>query len=480
LPELPTTNAIKIATYSSQDKSKVTIAGAGPVGALLAIILVRAGHQVSVFESRSDPRKHNAHQGKSINITLCERAWVALAEVGLDEQIRQYATPLYKRIFHFLPSGNSEQKYCNNNQAIWSISRDKLTELLLNQAEKELTGNLHFEQRLTHIDFNSACSSFSYLKAGKMGHREIDADYVFAADGAFSKVRRLAQETPRFSYSQRYMKQCYIELTIAPNKDGSSKLLNNTSHFWPRSGFLLMALPNLDGSFTCTLYLNYQGKNSFASLKTPESIKLFFEKHFIDVMPLLEHPVDTFIDKTANPLFLVSVDPWVINNKIALIGDAAHAMVPFYGQGLNCSFEDCFTLSQLMQSNHNDLAKVLPLYYQQRKANADTISKLSKQHFLELSNVDVSTDELISKKIAEQFAKRYPTLWPTLDHIIHFSPEISYVKAREIALQQKEILNTIMKISDIENCWQQDVVYQEMEMLTKTLLVPLLSYSEKL
>jgi kynurenine 3-monooxygenase len=463
----------EISTEASPYKSKVTIAGAGPVGAMLAIILARANFQVDVFDSRPDPRSCSTQQGKSINITLSERAWIALTELDLDKQVRQYATPLYKKIFHQLSGGITEQTYGNNSQAIWSISREKLTEILLNQAEQELQRKIHFEQRLTHIDFNSACSSFSYVKAGKKGHREIDADYVFAADGAFSKVRRLAQETPRFSYSQRYMKQCYIELSIANNKDGSAKLAENVSHIWPREDFSLMALPNSDGSFTCTLYLNYQGENSFSSLTTPKSVKYFFEQNFADVMPLLESPIETFLNKIANPLFLVSVDPWVINNKVALIGDAAHAMVPFYGQGLNCSFEDCLALSNIIKSCHGNLAQVLPIYYQQRKINADAISKLSKTYFLELSGTN-SNDELLSKNIANKFAKAHPTLWPSVDDMINFSPEMSYAKARAISLEQRSIMNKIMQINNIEQCWQQDFVYQQLEALVLKKLLPLL------
>lgn len=461
-------------TEQWQGKSKITIAGAGPVGAMLAIVLARANCQVKLFESRPDPRINCAQQGKSINITLSERAWAALKNIGIDKKVRQFATPIYKRTFHEISGEVTEQQYGETSQAIWSISREKLTEILLNQAEQEPQVNLHFEQRLTHVDFNSACTSFSYLKAGERGHIEVDADFVFAADGAFSKVRRLAQETPRFSYSQHYMKQCYIELIIAANKDGSAKLAENASHLWPREDFLLMALPNNDGSFTCTLYLNFQGQLSFSSLTDTHTVKAFFQQYFSDVMPLLENPIETFLNKTANPLFLVSVDPWVINNKVALIGDAAHAMVPFYGQGLNCSFEDCLILSQLIKLHHNDWTKILPDYYLQRKQNADAISKLSKDYFFEISSTHDSSYKLLSKKISDKFAVKHPNLWPTLDKMISFSPEISYALAREVSRQQKTIMAEIMQISDIQQCWQEDFVYQKLEELTLVRLAPLL------
>ena len=455
-------------------KNKITVAGGGPVGAMLAIILSRANYQVDVFESRPDPRAHSAQQGRSINITLSERAWAALEVIGIDKKVRQYATPLYKRVFHGHDGILSEQNYGKKNQAVWSISREKLTEILISQAEQETQVNLHFEQRLTYIDFSTACCSFSYLKAGRKGHKEIDADYVFAADGAFSKVRRLAQETPRFSYSQRYMKQSYIELTISPNKDGSTKLSPHASHLWPRKGFLLIALPNNDGSFTCTLYLNYQGPVSFSSLTSAKAVEDFFLHHFTDVMPLLENPVTEFLKKTPNPLFLVSVDPWVINNKVALIGDAAHAMLPFYGQGLNSSFEDCHALAELIKLYNDDWLKILPAYYLQRKKNNDAISKLSNDYFIEISSLDDNINELLSKKIAHKFALKCPELWPSLDQMVSFSPDISYAKARKISVEQKSIMAEVMQINNIHQCWQEDHIYQELEKIALTRLAPLL------
>jgi kynurenine 3-monooxygenase len=467
------TELITKQTSTALIKNKVTIAGAGPVGAMLAIVLARNNCNVDVFESRPDPKTHNTPQGKSINITLSERAWTALTHIGLEQQVRQYATPLYQRIFHQSSGEVTKKNYGKEAQAIWSISRNKLTEIILNQVRNESRVNIHFEQRLTHLDFNSACASFCQVKVGEHSHREIDADYVFAADGAFSKIRRLAQETPRFSYSQRYMKQCYIELTIATHEDGRSKLNANACHLWPREDFLLIALPNEDGSFTCTLYLNYQGDPSFTSLKTPEAVGQFFVEYFSDVMSLLENPIETFLNKTANPLFLVSVDPWIIG-KVALIGDAAHAMVPFFGQGLNCSFEDCIDLAKLMTSHQGDLAKILPIYYQQRKNNADAISKLSNEYFIEINRSNEDINKLLSKRIADKFSLKYPMLWPSLDQMVCFSPEIPYSRVREISLQQKSILAEIMQTPNIEHCWQQDFIYLQLKAIVLEKLAPLL------
>lgn len=449
-------------------KAKVTIAGAGPVGCMLAIILSRKNYNVDVFESRADARVNSTYQGKSINIALSDRAWLALKSIGLDKQVRQHAIPLTQRIIHAVDGKMSGQNYGEENQAIWSISRTKLNELLLNQAEQEPHVNLHFEQRLTHVDFISGCASFSYQKGGRSAHKEVDADYVFAADGAYSKVRRLAQDTPRFNYSQRYMKQCYIELTIPANSDGSYKLDKNALHLWPRKDFMLMALANTDGSFTCTLFLNFQGEVSFESLTTHETISHFFQQYFAHVLPLLDKPVETFIERTANPLFLISVDPWVINNKVALIGDAAHAMVPFYGQGLNCSFEDCHQLSQLIEQYQDNWQDIFLAYQNQRKQNADAISKLSKDNFIEMSELTTNYHFQLRKKIEANFQSKYPTLWQSLYSMVSFSPEMSYSQARNKSAQQETWLNKIMEIENIEQCWQDDFIYEKLKQLVKT------------
>lgn len=445
---------------------RVTIAGAGPVGALLAVILGRAGYDVNLYESRPDSRLHSIYQGKSINIALSDRGWLALESVGISDKIKANAIAMKKRVIHALDCSITEQAYGKEGQAIWSVSRSGVNEALLTLAEAQPSVNTYFEQRLTQVNFDNASTIFTHDKS----QNEVHADYLFGADGAYSKVRRLAQETPRFSYSQSYMPQCYIELTIPAKENtyGEDRFIieKEALHIWPRKDFMLIALPNPDGTFTCTLFLNYesttQSAPSFNSLKTKAEVTDFFHQNFADAMTLLENPVDEFMQKSANPLFLVHVDPWVINNKVALIGDAAHAMVPFYGQGMNCGFEDCRELGDLIEEHSGYWESIFPAYQQARKKNADAITELAKRNFTEMSELSGDPKFLLQKKIEAKFHNLYPELWTPLYSMVTFSPHLPYAEALAIGDKQKEIMHELMQIPDIENNWQEDFVYQKM------------------
>ena len=442
---------------------KITITGAGPVGTLLAVMLARQGHPVKLLESRPDSRSHNIYQGKSINIALSDRGWLALKSVGIEAEVKQHAIAMKKRVMHAIDGTITEQAYGQEGQAIWSVSRSGINEQLLELAEQEPLIDIKFEHRLIDVDFSNASASFSHEHKIK----KVSADILFGADGAYSKVRRLAQETPRFSYSQSYMPQSYIELHIPANKDGSFKMAKDALHIWPRKAFMLIALPNPDGSFTCTLFLDYQGQVSFSSLTTRTDVIQFFEENFADAIPLLENPIDEFLDKTANPLFLLKVDPWVINEKVALIGDAAHAMVPFYGQGMNCGFEDCRVLDELITEHQQDWSKILPAYQAARKINADAITELAQRNFVEMSELSGQATFLLQKKIEAEFHQRHPNLWTPLYAMVTFSPLLPYSKALAIGDIQQEIMQKIMQIPDIEHCWQASFVYEKLQQLAQ-------------
>ena len=439
------------------------VAGGGPVGSLLAILLARKNFTVDLFEARPDSRKTNIYEGKSINIALSDRGWHALEAIGIAPEIRDDAIAMYGRTIHGTNGGVSYQPYGSSGDAIWSVCRGGINEKLLTVAETEQNVRVHFEHKLVHLDFDSAQATFRTTGGDDI---EAGADVLFGADGAYSKVRRLAQGRPRFSYSQTFMPQCYIELTIPAGPDGEHQLECNALHIWPRKKFMLIALPNPDGTFTCTLFLNHSGDPSFESLTERRAVEDFFDQNFSDALPYLDDPVDQFLDKSAAPLFLVQVYPWSFHDRIGLIGDAAHAIVPFFGQGMNCGFEDCAALNRLVDSCERDWSRIFPAYEQERKPNADAIAELSKRNFVEMS--DLSGDEKfrIRKMIEARFHEMHPEIWTPLYSMVTFSPQIPYADALAIGDEQEEIMSKIMQLPNIETDWQRPHVYEEMYRLS--------------
>ena len=443
-------------------RGKFTIAGAGPVGSLLALLLARHGYEVSLYEARPDSRKTSIYQGKSINIALSDRGWRALERIGIAETIKKDAIPMYHRTIHGQDGTLSHQAYGNQEQAIWSVSRGHINHQLLTLAEQESSVHTYFEHKLIDLDFETADALFRSSDGNTI---DVTSNYLFGADGAYSKVRRLAHSFPRFSYSQSYMPQCYIELTIPANTDGTHQIEKNALHIWPRKDFMLIALPNPDGSFTCTLFMNFSGVTSFESLQKLGDVEDFFNDNFPDAMDLLENPVDEFMAKTPSPLFLVHVYPWSFNHKVGLIGDAAHAIVPFYGQGMNCGFEDCAELNELVGEFDHDWAQIFPAYEQQRKPNGDAIAELSKRNFTEMSDLSGDKSFQLRKKIEAKFHKLYPDLWTPLYSMVTFSPDVPYATALKMGDQQREIMDQIMQLPDIAMEWNSQTVMDRLYQL---------------
>jgi len=436
-----------------------TVVGGGPVGSLLAILLARHGYRVGLFEGRPDPRKTDIYQGKSINIALSDRGWTSLEKIGVSGSARAQAIPMYPRTIHGVDGSLTTLPYGREGQAIWSVSRGGINAHLLDIADQEPDIITHFNHRLVDIDFNTAAGTF---RVSKTDETVVEADYAFGADGANSKVRRLAHDLPRFSYSQTYMPQSYIELNIPAQPDGSHRLEKNALHIWPRKDFMLIALPNLDGTFTCTLFLNQEGEPSFESLRERPQVDAFFRTNFADAMDQLENPVDAFLEKTAAPLFLVQVFPWSFNCKVGLIGDAAHAIVPFYGQGMNCGFEDCAELNALITEHDHDWERIFPAYEAARKPNADAIAELSKRNFIEMSDLSGDPRFQLRKKIEAKFSARCPELWTPLYSMVTFSPGIPYSQALRVGDEQQKIMDRIMALPGIESDWDEPYVMDQL------------------
>ncbi len=422
---------------------RVVVVGAGPVGTLLAIMLAREGMQVDLLEARTDSRIHDVYEGRSINIALSERGWLALSRVGADDAVRAVSLPMSARAMHDREGAVTLQPYGQPGEAIWSVSRAAVNEVLLDLADQEPNITVHFEAVLAAIDVPGQQASFTRPEHSDL---KLSFDYLFGADGANSKVRRLLAEDHGAEVDVRRMGHSYLELTMPPAPDGSHAVAADALHIWPRGNHMLIALPNPDGSMTATAFLPDEGKNSFASLTDREAIESLFDRDFPDARPLLEQPVARFLGTRPSMLALAKVSRWVFGGRVALIGDSAHAIVPFYGQGLNCGFEDCRTFADLLAQHNGSWAPTLAAYEAARKPNADALSELAMQNFTEMSELSGQPEFLLQKTIERDFHRAHPELWVPLYTQVTFLPEVSYSEALAAGVRQQKIMDQVMAL----------------------------------
>lgn len=432
-----------------QGKKKIGIVGSGLVGTLLAIYLKRLGNEVVVFDRRPDMRKVG-FSGRSINLAISDRGWTALKEAGIDQEIRALAIPMFKRAIHVVDKPLYYQPYGQRDQAIYSISRGLLNGTMIDLAESRGI-SFRFSEKIWDIDLQQAC-----IYAGEGDKKELTPhqfDLVFGADGAFSRIRHKMQRQSRFNYSQHFLKVGYKELRIPPKADGSHKLEKNSFHIWPRKDFMLIAMPNLDGSFTSTLFLPFEGKYSFENLNTQEKTAAFFDRFFPDVKDEIENLTQDFFKNPTSSMVTIKCYPWIYQDKVALIGDASHAVVPFYGQGMNAGFEDVKVLKDLLEFHEFDWRETLQDYQRQRKPQADAIAELSYQNFLEMSSDTADEEFLLRKKIEGWFADLHPEKWIPLYSRVTFSNK-PYTEAIQEGARQNEIMDEIMKDPEIKFNWK--------------------------
>tara|TARA_R110002072_G_scaffold166686_7_gene320035 strand:- start:2839 stop:4179 length:1341 start_codon:yes stop_codon:yes gene_type:complete len=431
-------------------QKKISICGAGLVGSLLAIYLGKRGHQVELFERRPDMRANLIDGGRSINLAMSNRGWKALDGVGVGEEIRKISIPMYRRVMHDKEGNLSFQAYGKEGQAIYSVSRAGLNARLMDLAESTGNANINFNEKCSSVDFDTASASFTNYETGES--KTIESDLVFGTDGAFSAVRGAFQKTDRFNYAQEYIEHGYKELSIPPNEDGSHKMEKEALHIWPRGNYMLIALPNPDGSFTCTLFFPFEGKPSFSQLDSTEKARKFFEEEFSDALELMPDFNKEWEENPTSSLVIIRCYPWVKNNKISILGDASHAIVPFYGQGMNSGFEDCTILEELLSEHGENWDLVLDKFQKSRKPNADAIADLAMRNFVEMRDLTADPDFLLRKKIENRFYSKYPEKWMPLYSMVTFS-HIPYSEALKEGLRQDEIMEKIMAIPDIENKW---------------------------
>lgn len=440
------------------EKKEITIAGAGLVGSLLSVYLAKRGHSVSIYERRPDARVNMLDGGRSINLALSDRGLKALAKVGLEEKVLdEMAIPMYRRVMHDKEGNLTFQPYGQEGQAINSVSRAGLNMLLMSEAEKHGV-KIHFERPCKKVDLESGNAQF--LNGNKV--EEVQADLLFGADGAFSAVRGAMMKTDRFSYSQQYIEHGYKELEIPAGPNGEFLMEKNALHIWPRGNYMLIALPNPDASFTCTLFFPNEGEPSFESLNTVEKARRFFEEQFADALALMPNFDQDWEQNPDSSLVIIRCFPWTRNGKVALIGDASHAIVPFYGQGMNSGFEDCFVLDRLMDEYGDNWEALLKAYEIERKPDGDAIADLAMRNFVEMRDLTGDPDFLLQKKIEGKFSKKYPEKWTPLYSLVTFSPEVRYSEAHALGKRQDQLMAEIMAMPNIHEIWDSEQVEQKM------------------
>lgn len=421
----------------------VTILGAGLVGSLLSIILKKRGHEVTVFERRPDMRTASGYAGRSINLAMSARGWRGLELAGLRNDLEAIAIPMYGRQLH-MPDGTQVfQPYSKNNEAIYSVSRGELNKKLMTLAEQ--TGvKIDFEHRCTHVDVANNKLHFSLPDNTT---RALQADLLFGADGAFSALRTSYTHMDRVNCQQTYLEYGYKELNIPPGANGEMMMEKNALHIWPRGNYMMIALPNTDGTFTCTLFMPFEGEVSFEKLKTKEDVTAFFNKNFSDAPALMPTLLEDFFNNPTSSLITTRVFPWHYQDKSALIGDAAHAIVPFYGQGMNAGFEDCSVLSGLMDKHGEDWGTILKEYERVRKPNGDAVGQLALQNFVEMRDKVGDMVFLERKKIEKELGKRYPEQFVSVYEMVSFT-HTPYDTAIKCIEAQDSLLSTIMQEGD--------------------------------
>ena len=436
-----------------QTPKNIAIVGSGLVGSLLAIYLKRQGHKITVFDRRPDIRTIE-FSGRSINLAMSDRGWRALAEIGIEEEIQKIAIPMDKRALHVMGKPIYFQNYGKDEEAIWSISRGVLNRKMIDLAEKSGV-EFKFEEKVWDVNLPEARLYTGETEKGEW--KEYAYDLIFGCDGAFSRIRHKMQRRSRFDYSQDFLDVGYKELTIPANADGSHKLDANSFHIWPRGRFMFIAMPNIDGSFTCTLFMPFEGDVSFESIKTKDEAKTFFKTHFPNVNHEIENLTDDFFKNPTSAMVTMKCYPWTYWDKVALVGDSAHAIVPFYGQGMNAGFEDIFVLNDIIKERGDNWEGIFEQYQKQRKPNADAIAELSYRNFIEMSSKTANPKFLLQKKIEKRFTEKHPDKWIPLYSRVTFSYR-PYAEALAIGDAQEKIMERIMGMPDIEEKWDSNEV----------------------
>ena len=421
--------------------AKFVLIGSGLAGGLLAAYLGRRGYDVDLYERRADPREGNIVGGRSINLAISTRGIHALEQIGIADEALRDAIPMRGRMIHdksgalhFAPY-DVDPKKCIN-----SIGRASLNTTVIEAAQRYPNVRVHFSHKCTDVDLTEAVCRLE-TETGKLTVR---GDAVIGVDGAFSAVRTSMQRNiDNFQYNESYLAHGYKELTIPPAPDGSWQIEKNALHIWPRKSFMMIALPNPDGSFTCTLFWEFEGPRSFATTKTDDDVRRFFDEEFPDAVPLMPTLLEDFKNNPTGSLVTIRCGPWYYRDRVCLLGDAAHAVVPFYGQGMNAAFEDCIVLDECLDKFPDNRERAFAEYFERRKENADALADLAIGNFIEMRDKTASRAFRAKKKLDHLLEAALPGVYLPLYTMVTFT-RVPYAQAARRARLQDRILYTAL------------------------------------
>ena len=421
--------------------AKFVLVGSGLAGGLLAAYLGRRGYDVDLYERRADPREGNIVGGRSINLAISTRGIHALERIGIADEALRHAIPMRGRMIHdksgalhFAPY-DVDPKKCIN-----SIGRASLNTAVIEAAQRYPNVRVHFNHKCTDVDLDKGVCHLE-TETGKLTAR---GDAVIGVDGAFSAVRAsMQQNIDNFQYDESYLAHGYKELTIPPGPDDSWQMEKNALHIWPRKSFMMIALPNPDGSFTCTLFWEFEGPRSFATTKTEDDVRRFFDEEFPDAVPLMPTLLEDFKNNPTGSLVTIRCAPWYYRDRVCLLGDAAHAVVPFYGQGMNAAFEDCVVLDECLEKFPNNRERIFAEYFSRRKGNADALADLAIGNFVEMRDKTASRIFRAKKKLDHFLEAALPGMYLPLYTMVTFT-RVPYAQAARRARLQDRILCTAL------------------------------------